>query len=310
MNFDVLNPRIPVGEWVDTALDWMTENLAALFDFFQMILEGFHEGLYLVLSQPPYYVIILVFAAIAWLASGWRLALFTVIGFYLIRAFDQWNNAMNSIALVLVAVVIAILISIPLGIWAARSDTVSRIIKPVLDLMQTMPGLVYLVPAITIFSVGPAPGAIATLIFSLPPGVRLTELGIRGVDKEVVEAGNAFGATKGRILRQIQLPLALPTIMAGINQVIMLALSMVVLAGMAGAEGLGGAVVSSLQNLNVPLGVEAGLAVVIIAIYLDRLSNAIGTRSSRVAKKRKTKSADEDEDSIETVETVQPAAKA
>lgn len=305
---DVLNPRIPVGEWVNSVLNWMTENLSAIFDFFQMILEGFHEGLYFVLSQPPYYVIIVVFAAIAWLASGWRLAVFTAVGFYLVRAFDQWNNSMNSIALVLVAVVIAILLSIPLGIWAARSDTVSRIVKPALDLMQTMPALVYLVPAITIFSVGPAPGAIATLIFAMPPGVRLTELGIRGVDKEVVEAGNAFGATKGRILRQIQLPLALPTIMAGINQVIMLALSMVVLAGMAGAEGLGGAVVSSLQNLNVPLGVDAGLAVVIIAIYLDRLSNAIGTRSSRVGSKKRKKAADSPE-STETADA-EPADSA
>lgn len=302
---DVLNPRIPLGDWVDRALDWMTENLAVIFDFIQMVLKGFHEGLYFVLSQPPYYLTMVVFAAIAWLASGWRLAVFTLIGFYLIRAFDQWNNAMNSIALVLVAVVIAVLLSIPLGIWAARSDTVSRIIKPVLDLMQTLPALVYLVPAITIFSVGVVPGAIATLIFAMPPGVRLTELGIRGVDKEVVEAGNAFGATKGRILRQIQLPLALPTIMAGINQVIMLALSMVVLAGMAGAQGLGGQVTGALQGLNVPLGVEAGLAVVIIAIYLDRLSNAVGTRSSRMDRKktRKAKQAADDEAAADAADT-------
>ena len=302
---DIVNPRIPVGAWVDDALDWMTENLAALFDFIQLFLEGFHEALFYGLGQPPYYVIIVLFAIVAWLASGWRLALFTVIGFYLIRAFDQWNNAMNSIALVLVAVVLAIVLSVPLGIWAARSDTVSRVLKPILDLMQTMPALVYLVPAITIFSVGIAPGAIATLIFSMPPGVRLTELGIRGVDKEVVEAGNAFGATKGRILRQIQLPLALPTIMAGINQVIMLALSMVVLAGMAGAEGLGGAVTGALQGLNVPLGVEAGLAVVIIAIYLDRLSHALGTRSSRIGRKKRRKA--EAVATADSSETVDPA---
>ncbi|WP_106848961.1 proline/glycine betaine ABC transporter permease [Blastococcus sp. Marseille-P5729] len=284
---DLLNPRIPFGEWTDQALDWTTTNLAWFFDLVKAILTGFYDALYFLLSTPIYLVMIAVFAALAWWVTSWKLAVFTVIGFYLIRAFDQWDNAMSTIALVLVAVTIALLIAIPLGIWAARSDAVSRLIKPLLDLMQTLPALVYLVPAITIFSVGIAPGAIATLIFALPPGVRLTELAIRGVDKEVVEAGNAFGASRGRILRQIQLPLALPTIMAGVNQVIMLALSMVVLAGMAGAGGLGGAVTASLARLNVPLGVEAGLAVVIIAIFLDRLSNSLGTRWSYLNKLEK-----------------------
>lgn len=284
---DLLNPRIPVGEWAEDVLDWMTRNLAWFFDAVQVVLTGVYDGLYFVLSTPVYLVMIAIFTALAWWISGVKVAIFTAVGFYLIRAFDQWDNAMSTIALVLVAVLIALILAIPLGIWAARSNTVSRILKPVLDLMQTLPALVYLVPAITIFSVGVAPGAIATLIFALPPGVRLTELAIRGVDKEVVEAGNAFGATKGRILKQIQLPLALPTIMAGVNQVIMLALSMVVLAGMAGAGGLGGAVTASLASLNVPLGIESGLAVVIIAIFLDRISNSVGTRSSYINKLEK-----------------------
>ncbi|WP_153503873.1 ABC transporter permease [Cumulibacter manganitolerans] len=284
---DFLNPRIPVGTWAEDVLDWMTEHLGWLFDFVKLVLTGFYDALYFVLGKPVYLVVIAAFAALAWWVSGWKLALFTVVGLYLIRAFDQWDNAMSTIALVLVAVVIALALAIPIGIWAARSTSVSRVVKPVLDLMQTLPALVYLVPAITIFSVGVAPGAIATLIFAMPPGVRLTELAIRGVDKEVVEAGNAFGATHGRILRQIQLPLALPTIMAGVNQVIMLALSMVVLAGMAGAGGLGGDVTASLASLDVPLGIEAGLAVVIIAIFLDRLSNSLGTRSSYLNKLEK-----------------------
>ncbi len=277
---DLLNPRIPLGDWIEDGIDWLTTNVAWLFDFIKVVLTGIYDGLYWVLSTPPYYVIILIFAAIAFWIRGWKFALFTFLGFYLIRAFNQWNNAMSTISLVLVAVLIALIIAIPLGILAARSDALSRVLKPILDLMQTMPALVYLVPAITIFSVGVTPGAIATVIFALPPGVRLTELAIRQVDPEVVEAGYAFGSSPGKILRQIQLPLALPTIMAGVNQVIMLSLSMVVLAGMAGSGGLGGQVIASISQLNVSLGMEAGLAVVIIAIFLDRVSNAIGTRSS------------------------------
>jgi glycine betaine/proline transport system permease protein len=165
---------------------------------------------------------------------------------------------------------------VPLGILAARSDRFSAVIRPVLDFMQTMPSLVYLIPAVVFFSVGFVPGVFATLLFSLPPGVRFTELGIRGVDSETVEAGQAFGATPGKILRGIQLPLATPTIMAGINQVIMLALSMAVVAGMAGANGLGKEVVSALSTLNIAKGVEAGLSVVILAVFLDRVTAALG----------------------------------
>ena len=274
-----LNPRLPVGEWVDAMIDWLTDNFKPFFDAIQFILQGFYEGLFFILSAPIYLIILGVFVVLAFFVSGWRLALFTLIGFYLIRAFDQWENAMSTIALVLVAVIIALVVSIPLGILAAKFNAVSKVVKPILDLMQTMPALVYLIPAITFLGIGQTPGAVATMIFALPPGVRLTELAIRQVDQEVVEAGHAFGSSPGSILRQIQLPLAMPTIMAGVNQVIMLSLSMVVLAGMAGSEGLGGAVVGSLSSLDIPLGVEAGLAVVIIAIFLDRLSASVGDRS-------------------------------
>ncbi len=281
MNFwqQLLNPRIPVGAWVNTGIDWLTHNVKWLFDAFHFVLQGFYNGLYLALSTPLYLIMIVVFGLIAFFAGGWRLALFAVIGFYFIRGFDQWNNAMSTIALVVVAVVVALVISIPLGILAARNRCVSGAIRPVLDLMQTLPAFVYLIPAIIFFGIGQTPGAVATLIFSLPPGVRLTELAIRQVDAEVVEAGEAFGSSPGRILRQIQIPLAMPTIMAGVNQVIMLALSMVVLAGLAGAGGLGGAVNESLQTLNIPLGVEGGLSVVIIAIFLDRVTAGLGDRN-------------------------------
>lgn len=281
MTFDPLNPSIPFGDWVESWIDWLQVYFGWLFDGIEAVLSTVYDALVFVLATPPYWIIILVFAAIAWWLRSWRLAVFTVIGFYVIRSFDLWEHAMETISLVLVAVLCALVLSIPLGIWAARSDTVSKILKPILDLMQTMPAMVYLIPAITIFGIGPMPGAIATLVFAMPPGVRLTELGIRQVDKELVEAGYAFGSPRRRILTQIQIPVALPTIMAGVNQVIMLALSMVVLAGMAGAGGLGGDVVGSLASLNVPLGVEAGTAVVIIAIYLDRVSAALGDTRRR-----------------------------
>lgn len=277
-----LNPRIQLGDAVEDAFDWFTEHASWLFDAIKTVITNFYDGLYDVLSGPPYYVMILVFAALALLAGGlrkgWPLAVFAVIGFYLIRSFDQWLNAMSTIALVLVSVIIALVIAIPIGILAARNRYVSAVVRPVLDVMQTLPGLVYLVPVIIVFSIGPTPGVVSTLIFAMPPGIRLTELAIRQVDPEVVEAGQAFGSSPVRILRQIQIPLAMPTIMAGVNQVIMLALSMVVIAGFAGAGGLGGEVNQSLQTLNLSLGVEAGLSVVIIAVFMDRLSSVIGNR--------------------------------
>ncbi|SDS91783.1 ABC transporter permease [Microlunatus soli] len=272
----ILNPNVPLGDWAESLFDWLLANASGFFDVIKAIIGALYSALDFVLASPPYWIMILIFAAIAFFASGWRLAVFTVIGFWLIRSFDLWPHAMDTLALVIVAVVIALVISIPLGILAARNKCVSGVVRPVMDLMQTTPTMVYLIPAIIFFGIGSVPGAVATVVFSLPPGVRLTELAIRQVDQEVVEAGQAFGSSSGRILRQIQIPLAMPTIMAGVNQVIMLALSMVVIAGMAGAEGLGKDVNESLQQLDTPLGVEAGLGVVIIAVFLDRVTSAAG----------------------------------
>lgn len=280
--------RIPVGDWADSLVDWLTSNLSALFGFIADALRWLFDLAELAFSTPPFWVVILVLAAVALLAKSWKLALATVVGLLLIVGMDQWDNAMATIALVVVASLIATVIAIPLGIWAARSSAVSTVLRPVLDFMQTMPAFVYLLPAVILFRVGVVPGIVATIIFAMAPGVRFTELGIRQVDREVVEAGQAFGATPGRILRQVQLPLALPTIMAGINQLIMLSLSMVVIAGMVGAPGLGQPVVQSLQSVNIGLGAEAGLAVVILAMYLDRVTAALGDRApvSRALKVR------------------------
>lgn len=272
--------RIPLGDWVEIGLDWLTTTLDAVFDFIRAILVGAYDGIEWLFSAPPYWVVIVVFAAIAWWASGWKLGVGTAFGFAVIVGVNQWENAMNSLALVLIATVVTVVISIPLGIWAASSNRASAIIKPILDFMQTMPAMVYLIPALVMFRVGVVPGIVATIIFSMAPGVRFTELGIRGVDQEVVEAGHAFGSSPARILRQIQLPLARPTIMAGVNQVIMLSLSMVVIAGMVGAGGLGGDVVASLSRIDAGLGFEAGIAVVILAIFLDRVTASFGKNTA------------------------------
>jgi len=269
--------RIPLGTWVEDAVAWLRDNLDALFDVITVVVRFLVDGLTDGLLAIPIPLAILLFALIGWAVRSWQMALGTALTFTLIVAMDLWEASMQTLSLVLIATLVAVAIAIPLGIWSARNDTVRAILKPVLDFMQTMPGFVYLIPAITFFSIGVVPGVVATVIFALPPGVRLTELGIRGVDAETVEAGNAFGAKPGQILRGIQLPLAMPTIMAGVNQVIMLALSMAVLAGIVGADGLGKLVVQSVSTARLAIGVEAGLAVVIIAVYLDRVTAALGT---------------------------------
>ncbi|WP_424464766.1 ABC transporter permease [Pseudoclavibacter helvolus] len=274
--------RLPLGEGAEAVVRWLTEALDGLFAVIRSLFQGMYEGVYWVLETPPFWAILIVVAAVAFFAKGWKLAVGSLVGFLMIVGVNQWENAMATLALVLVASALAILFSIPLGIWTAKSDAASAAVKPILDFMQTMPAFVYLIPALILFRVGVVPGIVATIIFAMAPGVRMTELGIRGVDKEVVEAGRAFGATPGRILRQIQLPLAMPSIMAGVNQVIMLALSMVVIAGMVGAGGLGAQVVQSLNRIDVALGFEAGISVVILAIFLDRVTAAFAGQKRRV----------------------------
>jgi ABC-type proline/glycine betaine transport system permease subunit len=280
--------RLPLGDWVDEIVDFVTTVFQPVFDIIRVVFGGFYEAVDWVLVTPPFWLIIVLIVALGYWARGWIFAAGTAVGLLLIASVNQWENAMDTLALVLVAAVIAVAISIPLGILAARSRTASSIMKPVLDLMQTMPAFVYLIPALILFRVGVVPGIVATIIFAMAPGVRLTELGIRGVDKEVVEAGYAFGASPRRILRQIQLPLAAPTIMAGVNQVIMLSLSMVVIAGMVGAGGLGAPIVQALSRIDVGLGSEAGIAVVILAIVLDRLTASLSGRQKVRPRRSKT----------------------
>ncbi|WP_127842773.1 ABC transporter permease [Actinomyces wuliandei] len=271
--------RIPVGDWADAAVDWVTTAWEAFFDGVSALIQSCFDGVDWLLGAPPFWLVIIVLTALAWVARGWLGGLSAAAGFLVIYGMDQWDNAMDTLSLVLVSSFFALVIGIPLGIWASRNTVVSRAVRPVLDFLQTMPAFVYLIPFVVIFRVGIVPAVVATIMFAIAPGVRFTELGIRQVDKEVVEAGQAFGATPTRILYQIQLPLARATIMGGVNQVIMLSLSMVVIAGMVGAGGLGSDVVTALQRVNVGLGVEAGLSVVLLAVYLDRVTAAFGSRS-------------------------------
>ena len=270
-------PRLPLGQWVENGVDYITVTFGVFFDVIKFIIASVADGMNILFTSPPFWVMLIIFAVVAFIARGWVFSLGTTVSFLLILSLDQWDNAMDTLALVLVAAAIAVVISVPLGILAAKYQTVSTIVKPILDFLQTMPAFVYLIPALILFRIGDVPGIVATVLFALAPGVRLTELGIRGVDKEVVEAGQAFGSSPSRILRQIQLPLALPSIMAGINQVIMLSLSMVVIASMVGAGGLGKPVIQSLSRADVSLGFEAGLSVVLLAIFLDRLTASFGT---------------------------------
>ncbi len=273
--------RIHFGEWIESGLNWVSTNLDWFFTLMRSVYLGMYDSVNWVFNTPPVAAVIIVVAIAALLARGWKFGLGTAAGLLFILGVDQWENAMDSLSLVLVSAFLAIIISIPIGIWAARNAVVSAIVKPIMDFLQTMPALVYLIPAIALFRIGVAPGIFATVLFALAPGVRLTELGIRGVDHEVVEAGHAFGASPGRILRQIQLPLAMPSIMAGINQIIMLSLSMVVIAGFVGAGGLGGEVTKALSALDKPLGFDAGMAVVILAIILDRFTGAFGNKRAK-----------------------------
>ncbi|WP_437440529.1 ABC transporter permease [Nocardioides eburneus] len=269
-------PRIHLGNWVNSAVEWLTTHWSGFFNGIGNGLNSVVAHLTDALMSSPIFVVVIVLAVIALLARGIGTAIAAAIGLLLIDSFNEWSSAMQTLALIVVAAVIAIVLSIPIGIVAAKSRIGSMVVRPVLDFMQTLPAYVYLLPALFFFGLGSAAGVVATIIFAMPPGVRLTELGIRQVDSEMVEAGQAFGAPPGKVLFGIQIPLAMPTIMAGVNQVIMLALSMVVIGGMVGAPGLGQDVTSALTTLDIGKGAEAGVSVVFLAIYLDRVTAGLG----------------------------------
>jgi glycine betaine/proline transport system permease protein len=270
-------PDLRIGERGERVIDFMTDHFGGFFDIVKEVLNFLLRSVYDVLTVLTPVAMVVVLCLLALLATR-RIGLTLLLGagMLLIQAMDLWTVTMQTMASVVVATVLALAVGIPLGIWAAFSPRVRAVLRPVLDLMQTLPVFVYLLPTILFFGVGDAPGLVATIVFAIPPGVRLTQLGINSVDGETVEAAHAFGASKWEVLREVQLPLALPSIMTGVNQVIMLALSMVVVAGLVGGAGLGGVVVNAVQGLQIGASIEGGIAVVVIAIYLDRVSAALG----------------------------------
>ncbi|WP_086828766.1 ABC transporter permease/substrate binding protein [Streptomyces sp. NRRL B-24572] len=282
-------PRLPLGQWVDSSVDWLQAQFSWLFDAVSTGVTGLYDGIDAVLSAPQPLLFAGVLAVVAWWLRGLAAGVLAFAGFALVDSVQLWDEAMATLSLVLVATLVTLVIAVPLGIWAARSKTVSTVLRPVLDFMQTMPAMVYLIPGIIFFGVGVVPGIIATIVFALPPGVRMTELGIRQVDGELVEAAEAFGTTPRNTLLRVQLPLALPTIMAGVNQVIMLGLSMVVIAGMVGGGGLGGAVYRAIGNVDIGLGFEAGVSIVVLAMYLDRMTGALGRQVSPLGRRAAAK---------------------
>ncbi|MEH7388447.1 proline/glycine betaine ABC transporter permease [Bacillus sp. JJ1521] len=273
-----LLPKLPIASWIDTFVDWLVTNFEFLFEGIATGLEGFVEGIVLGLGFIPSILLTVILGAVAWKICNWKIALFTLIGLLLIDNLGYWDNMLQTIALVLTSVGISVIVGIPLGIWASQSKTVGNIVIPILDFMQTMPAFVYLLPAIFFFNIGVVPGVVASVIFAMPPTIRLTILGITQVPKDLIEATEAFGSTTKQRLVKVQIPLAMPTIMAGINQSIMLALSMVVIASMVGAPGLGADVYRAVTQLQTGTGFEAGLAIVIVAIVLDRITQNIGKK--------------------------------
>ncbi|WP_078542976.1 ABC transporter permease [Litchfieldia alkalitelluris] len=271
-------PKLPIANWIDVLVDWMTATFGGMFDGISTGVEFFVEGIVDGLGFIPSIVLIILVSLLAWKVCNWRIALFGLLGLLLIDNLGYWGDMLETLALVLTAVLISIVVGIPVGIWASQSEKVRQVVTPILDLMQTMPAFVYLLPAIFFFSIGVVPGVIASVIFAMPPTIRLTVLGIKQVPADLIEATEAFGSTTKQKLLKVQLPLAMPTIMAGINQSIMLALSMVVIASMVGAPGLGTEVYRAVTQIKTGVGFEAGLAIVVIAILLDRITQNIGKK--------------------------------
>ncbi|TCW57998.1 glycine betaine/proline transport system permease protein [Bacillus thuringiensis] len=266
-------PRIPLGEWVDSFVASLYEHFEGLFRGFSYIIGGFVDLLTNFLTIIPAILMIIILCFLIWYTTRKvSLVIFTLIGLLFILNINYWAQTMQTLALVLTSVIISIIVGIPIGILASQNERFSKFLKPTLDFMQTMPAFVYLIPAITFFGVGVVPGIIASVIFAMPPTIRFTDLGIRQVPEDLIEAANAFGSTASQKLFKVQLPLATGTIMAGVNQSIMLSLSMVVTASLVGAPGLGVDVYRSVTQVNIGMGFEAGLAIVVIAIILDRIT--------------------------------------
>jgi glycine betaine/proline transport system permease protein len=279
--------HIPLDVWIQRLINYVLDNFQPLLDGITAIVDGFGATVEGALLALPVWLLVTLASALAFWRVNWRFGLFTLASLLLIASMDLWAATVSTLGLVLVSTLLSLLLGVPLGIWMARNKVVEGISKAMLDFMQTMPAFVYLIPAVMFFGLGRVPGIIATVIFAMPPAARLTALGIQQVPVEIVEAGRAFGCTDRQLLFRVQLPNARPSIMAGINQTMMMALSMVVIASMIGAGGLGNVVLQGIQRLDIGLGFKSGLSVGLLAIILDRVTQSFGPRdvvpSSRFA---------------------------
>ncbi|WP_249678284.1 ABC transporter permease [Pseudomonas abieticivorans] len=279
------NLTFSIADTVNTWVDALVTHYGDLFRQVSDSLLWVIVSLETLLRATPWWLVLLIVGAIAWHATRKVFTSLVIVGLlFLVGAVGLWEKLMQTLALMLVATLISVLIAIPLGMLAARSTRLRAVLMPLLDIMQTLPSFVYLIPVLMLFGLGKVPAIFATVIYAAPPLIRLTDLGIRQVDREVMEAANAFGASRWQQLFGVQLPLAMPSIMAGVNQTTMMALSMVVIASMIGARGLGEDVLVGIQTLNVGLGLEAGLAIVILAVVIDRITQAYGRPRHEVGK--------------------------
>lgn len=276
-----MSEKLDLGSWVNDAVQHLLDNYSGGFESVGKVVEGFSESVEQLLLLLPAWALIGLFVGLGLWRIGLRFAAFTAASFVLIVMTGFWEQTVVTLGLTFSSTLISLLLGIPLGIWSAKSERAAYMIRPVLDFMQTMPAFVYLIPAAMLFGLGRVPGIIATVIFAMPPAVRLTSLGIRMVNKELVEAGQSFGCNSRQLLFKVQLPNAMPSIMAGVNQTIMMALSMVIIASMVGAGGLGNDVLASIQRLDIGLGFESGMAVVLLAIILDRITESFGSKSAK-----------------------------
>lgn len=284
--------NLSIGAAFEALINWLQNNFQPFFDALTVAISSTITALEEILLFLPSWAMILLLTAFAWWVASRGVGIFTFLGMGLLEKFQFtlfgtefiigmgfWEITMETLALILTATLLSLLIGIPIGIWAAKNDVVDATVRPILDFMQTMPAFVYLIPAVVLFGLGAVPGVIATFIFATPPCVRLTNLGIRQVSEEAIEAAQSFGSTPTQLLFKVELPMALPTILAGINQTVLLALSMVVIAALIGSGGLGDPVVEGIQQLRIAIGFEGGLAIVILAIFLDRVTQAAGERA-------------------------------
>lgn len=270
----------PLEKWTNSFVDnWLLPNMSGVFDEISNVLRWIVESVIDLLLFIPAELLVLALVIISWKIAGRNVAIFALIGCVFIGSVDLWEESMQTLGIVIVSTILSIAIGIPIGILSATNKLVDRIVKPTLDFMQTLPSFVYLIPSILLFGLGSVPAVIATFIFAAPPAVRMTTLGIRQVPEDVIEASRAFGTTPRQLLFKVQLPLGLPTIMAGVNQSIMLALSMAVVASMIGSPGLGSVVLSGISTVNIGLGLTGGLAIVVLAIVLDRLTQELGQKT-------------------------------